>query len=162
MVRDDGRLYHDSHLGLTCSLIPNRPFESCHAADLLVASQWAAVIAFDPKSCLIRNQSGGSSSPIKIMVLQHFFMIHAPLDNFRFLIIMGNQGNVFLLFNCKRHIFIFHFFLPPFFRFFSVFFVPFQELFNNNFNIIFLFSQWETATMVSRGKQVYGLCFILS
>ena len=35
MVRDDGRLYHDSHLGLTCSLIPNRPFESCHAADLL-------------------------------------------------------------------------------------------------------------------------------
>lgn len=31
----DGRLYEDTHLGTVASLIPNAPFDSCHAADLL-------------------------------------------------------------------------------------------------------------------------------
>ena len=34
-IKADGRLYHDAHLDITWALIPNEPYESCHAADLL-------------------------------------------------------------------------------------------------------------------------------
>lgn len=34
-IKADGRLYHDAHLDITWALIPNEPYDSCHAADLL-------------------------------------------------------------------------------------------------------------------------------
>jgi hypothetical protein len=82
-------------------------------ADLLVASQGAAVESAHRQTGLFRYHSGGGPGSEQKMIFQYILMFSAPFNNVLLLVVMGNQSDIFLFPDRYFDIFIFkHISLP--------------------------------------------------